>query len=153
MSEQTNTAVQETTAAAMKLDVRVRPITPKDNLLAFASVTINDSFVVDGIKLCTGNKGRYINMPSQKIERNGRPVWRDVCKPITSDFRQQLTEVISEGYDKAVERLRDTLDGAERVSAEKPSVREGIAANKQKAAERAAAQPPREAPVQQAAAR
>lgn len=143
MSEQTaTTTVQETAAvpAAMKLDVSVRPIEPKDNLLAFASVTINDSFVVDGIRLCNGKNGPYLNMPGST---NKRGTWRDACKPITKEFRQQLTEAVVTGYDKAIDKLRDTLEGASRAVAEKPSVRENLKENMEKVA----AQPVREAPA------
>ena len=48
----------------LKIDVTVRPITPRGNLLGFATVTINDSFAVENIRVCTGDKGLYVNMPS-----------------------------------------------------------------------------------------
>ena len=47
MSNETNTPAQAA-AAPMKLDVSVRPISPIDNLIGFANVTINDSFSVEG---------------------------------------------------------------------------------------------------------
>ena len=52
------------TAAELKLDVSVRPISPAGNLLGYANVTINDSFVVEGFRICSGEKGLYVNMPS-----------------------------------------------------------------------------------------
>ena len=36
-------------ANGMKLDVRVRPIAPMGNLLAFANVTIGGCFKIDGL--------------------------------------------------------------------------------------------------------
>lgn len=71
--------VQE--AAGLKLDVRVRPIAPMGNLLAFANVTINDCFKIDGFRICSGEKGLYVNMPSTQ---DGQGKWRDVCWPVTS---------------------------------------------------------------------
>ncbi len=106
------------TAAAMKLDVRVRPIAPIDNLLGFANVTINDSFVVEGFRICSGEKGLYVNMPSAQ-DKSGN--WRDTFKPITADARRQLTDAIVEGYGAAIEKLQATLD-ATRGAAEKPSL-------------------------------
>ncbi|MDR1704080.1 MAG: SpoVG family protein, partial [Clostridiales bacterium] len=41
----------------MKLDVTVRPITPKNGLIAYATVKFNDCFAVDGVKILTGSKG------------------------------------------------------------------------------------------------
>lgn len=76
MAEPMQPEVQE--AAALKLDVRVRPIAPTGNLLAFANVTINDCFKIDGFRICSGEKGLYVNMPSTQ---DGQGKWRDVCWP------------------------------------------------------------------------
>ena len=59
MSNETNTPAQAA-AAPMKLDVSVRPISPIDNLIGFANVTINDSFSVEGFRICSGDKGLYV---------------------------------------------------------------------------------------------
>ena len=72
----------------LKLDVTVRPIAPMGNLLAFANVTIGDCFKIDGFRICSGEKGLYVNMPSTQ-DKQGK--WRDVCWPVTADFRRQLT--------------------------------------------------------------
>lgn len=48
----------------MKLDVRVRPIAPMGNLLAFANVTIGGCFKIDGFRICSSEKGLYVNMPA-----------------------------------------------------------------------------------------
>ena len=113
-----NTQAEATGAMPLKLDVRVRPIAPKENLVGFASVTINDCFVVEGLKVCAGEKGLFVNMPSQQ-DKDGN--WRDICKPITADFRRQLTEAVAEGYSVAIEKMQATLEAA-RGAAEKPSL-------------------------------
>lgn len=114
-----NAVVSEATeGTGLKLDVHVRPIAPMDNLLGYASVTINGCFVVDGLKVCSGEKGLYVNMPASQ-DKNGN--WHDVCKPIRGDFRRQLTEAVVEGYSAAIENLQATLE-ASRGAAEKPSL-------------------------------
>lgn len=121
MSKNTETTVQPEVkdAANLKLDVSVRPIAPMDNLLGFANVTINDCFVVEGFRICSGENGLYVNMPSQQ-DKNGN--WRDMCKPITADFRRQLTDAIVEGYGVAIEKLQATLEASRTAAAERPSV-------------------------------
>ena len=47
-------------ANGMKLDVRVRPIAPMGNLLAFANVTIGGCFKIDGFRICSSEKGLYV---------------------------------------------------------------------------------------------
>lgn len=121
MSKNTEPVVQPEVkeAANLKLDVSVRPIAPMDNLLGFANITINDCFVVEGFRICSGENGLYVNMPSQQ-DKNGN--WRDMCKPITADFRRQLTYAIVEGYGVAIEKLQATLEASRTAAAERPSV-------------------------------
>ena len=122
MSKNTETNVPETqaseTAGGLTLDVRVRPIAPMGNLLAVANVTIGGCFKVDGFRICSGEKGLYVNMPSTQDGKGG---WKDVCWPVTSEFRKQLTDALIEGYGVAIENLQATLD-ATRGAADKPSL-------------------------------
>lgn len=104
-------------SAPLNLKVRVRPIAPRENLVGFAGVTINGCFAVEGIRVCSGPKGLFLNMPSMQ-DSNGR--WHDVCKPVTADFRKQLTDAVAEGYGAAIEKMQATLDAA-RGAQEKPS--------------------------------
>lgn len=106
------------TAEGLKLDVRVNPIVPRGNLLAFASVTINDSFKIDGFRICSSEKGLFVNMPSTQ---DGKGNWKDVCWPVTADFRRQLNEALIDGYGQAIENLQATLE-ATKGAAEKPSL-------------------------------
>ena len=102
----------------LNLDVRVRPIAPMGNLLAFANVTIGGCFKIDGFRICSGEKGLYVNMPSTQ---DGKGNWKDVCWPVTADFRRQLNDALIEGYGVAIENLQATLE-ATRGAAEKPSL-------------------------------
>ena len=102
----------------LKLDVRVRPIAPMGNLLAFANVTIGGCFKIDGFRICSGEKGLYVNMPSTQDNKGN---WRDVCWPVTADFRRQLNEALIEGYGATIENLQATLE-ATKGAAEKPSL-------------------------------
>ena len=81
----------------MKLDVRVRPIAPMGNLLAFANVTIGGCFKIDGFRICSSEKGLYVNMPATQ-DKGGN--WKDVCWPVTAEFRKQLNDALIDGYGK-----------------------------------------------------
>lgn len=126
----TNTAniPENSEAMPLKLDVRVRPIAPVENLVGFATVTINDCFVVKGLKVCAGENGLYVNMPSQQ---DGNGNWQDICKPITTDFRRQLNEAVVEGYNTAIEKMQATLEAAKSVN-EKPSLTGALKENADK---------------------
>ena len=105
-------------ANGMKLDVRVRPIAPMGNLLAFANVTIGGSFKIDGFRICSSEKGLYVNMPATQ-DKGGN--WKDVCWPVTAEFRKQLNDALIDGYGQAIENLQATLE-ATKGAAEKPSL-------------------------------
>lgn len=125
----TNTTVPEKKETApLKLDVRVRPIAPMGNLLAYANVTIGDCFKVDGFRICSSEKGLYVNMPSTQDGKGG---WRDVCWPVTAEFRKQLCEALIEGYGQAIENLQATLE-ATKGAAEKPSLTGALKENANK---------------------
>ena len=73
----------------------------KGDLLAAASVCLDDCFIVNEIKLLNRKNGRYISMPKRKIKnRNYR---QDFSYPINNETRIQLLEAISEAYDDIVE--------------------------------------------------
>lgn len=71
------------------------------DLLCYASICIDDSIVIDGIKLLNGKNGRYIRMAGRKIKNLNRE--RNYAYPINNDTRIQLLNEISEEYDNSSE--------------------------------------------------
>ena len=118
----------------MKLDVRVRPIAPMGNLLAFANVTIGGCFKIDGFRICSSEKGLYVNMPATQ-DKGGN--WKDVCWPVTAEFRKQLNDALIDGYGQAIENLQATLE-ATKGAAEKPSLTGALKENAGKVKEQPA---------------
>ena len=147
MSKTTTESMQPEAQAGegLKLDVNVRPIAPMGNLLAFANVTIRDCFKIDGFRICSGENGLYVNMPSTQ-DKQGK--WRDVCWPVTADFRRQLNDALIEGYGQAIENLQATLE-ATKGAAEKPSLTGALKEN----AGKVKGQPAKAAPAKSEQAR
>ena len=147
MSKTTTESMQPEAQAGegLKLDVNVRPIAPMGNLLAFANVTIGDCFKIDGFRICSGENGLYVNMPSTQ-DKQGK--WRDVCWPVTADFRRQLNDALIEGYGQAIETLQATLE-ATKGAAEKPSLTGALKEN----AGKVKGQPAKAAPAKSEQAR
>lgn len=78
-------------------DVRVR-IAKSDEeakLRAYADITIDDSFVVHGLKVIEGKNGIFVAMPSRKMP-NGE--YKDVAHPITTDVRTTINEAVISKY-------------------------------------------------------
>jgi stage V sporulation protein G len=68
----------------------------KDSLKAFASITIDDEFVVTGIAVREGKNGLFISMPSRKHGSE----YKDICFPITKEAREQITQAVLSKFDR-----------------------------------------------------
>lgn len=84
-------------------DVRIFKARRKGVVLAYANVILDGKFIIRGIALVeTEKNGRFISMPSRRL-RNGERSYRDVCHPLNSDVRAELTEKIFAAYDELIE--------------------------------------------------
>ena len=136
---------QETEQAAipLKLDISVRPIDPIKNLVGFANIKINDCFVVEDFKILQSDKGLFVGMPS-KPDKNSRTGYRDMAKPITKEFRSELTEVVISAYHAEVEKLQAraaAIATPPEKPTEKQSIPKQLAEGKKRAAKENTARP------------
>ena len=69
-------------------------------LKGYASITIDNCFVIHNIKIIKGNKGLFIAMPS-RIDKDGS--FKDICHPINSKTRDDLHNAILEKYNELLE--------------------------------------------------
>lgn len=84
-------------------DVRIFKARRKGVVLAYANVILDGKFIIRGITLVeTERNGRFISMPSRRL-RTGERAYRDVCHPLNSDVRAELTEKIFAAYDEFIE--------------------------------------------------
>lgn len=84
-------------------DIRIFKARRKGAVLAYANVILDGKFIIRGITLVeTEKNGRFISMPSRRL-RNGERSYRDVCHPLNSDVRTELTEKLFAAYDEFIE--------------------------------------------------
>ena len=79
-------------------DVRVRKVTKEGKMKAVVSITLDNEFVVNDIKVIEGEKGLFIAMPSRKAA-DGE--YRDIAHPINSETRERIQSIILEKYEIA----------------------------------------------------
>ncbi len=72
-----------------------------EKLKAFVSVTLDNCFVIRGMKIIRGNKGLFVAMPSRK-KPDG--TFQDLAHPINNSTRRWFEEEILEAYRLEVER-------------------------------------------------
>lgn len=83
-------------------NVRIFKAKKRGPVLAYANVILDNKFIVRGITLLETEKGRFISMPSRKLKDNERQ-YRDMCHPLNSDVRNELTQVVFDAYDEFLE--------------------------------------------------
>lgn len=59
-----------------------------------ASITIDECFVVKGIRIIEGSNGLFTAMPSKNV--NGE--YKDICFPITAEARKIINDEILRAY-------------------------------------------------------
>ncbi len=80
--------------------VRVRPYAKTgDKLKAFATITLNECFVVTDLKIIQGNKGLFVAMPSRK-RHDG--TFKDVAHPLNQETRFQIEHAVLGAYEEAL---------------------------------------------------
>lgn len=66
---------------------------------ATASVTIADSFQINGVSIIEGSKGLFVSMPQRLItDKNGAKKYVDVAHPVTSEMRNAIHSAVLGAY-------------------------------------------------------
>jgi len=123
-------------AAPLQLDFSVRPVTPKDNFLGFAKVTINGAFVVDGLRILQGEKGIYAGMPSVPDSRK-EGAYRNIAFPITPEARAQINQGLGVAYAAQVQKEQTRMTAIvenQKAGAKKQSIPQQLEEGKKWAA-------------------
>lgn len=64
-------------------------------LRAYANLTLDNCFVVRGVKVIEGSTGLFISMPSRKRPDN---TYQDVAHPINNETRQMMEQAVIGAY-------------------------------------------------------
>ena len=88
-------AMQERGYAPLQYDVKIHSLYPEGSCRASASVNLNGSFAIRGLKVMEGTNGLFVSMPSY---RTGNGEYKDICFPCTKEARSQLNEAVLHAY-------------------------------------------------------
>lgn len=77
-------------------EVKIYKIEGKDKLRATATITLDEAFMVHGLKVIEGEEGLFVVMPA--VKKNG--VFKDIAHPITATMRNQIVTAVLEEYGK-----------------------------------------------------
>ncbi|MGD9605785.1 MAG: SpoVG family protein [Bacilli bacterium] len=76
--------------------VKVYKIEGKDKLRATATITLDDAFMVHGLKIIEGEAGLFVVMPA--VKKNG--AFKDIAHPVTSEMRNAIVTAVLDEYNK-----------------------------------------------------
>ena len=79
-------------------DVRITKIEGGEKLRGFASITLDNSFIVGDLRILEGEDGYFIAMPSKR-KRDG--TYKDIAYPISNEVRKTIEERILTAYENA----------------------------------------------------
>ncbi len=100
----------------MKYSIKVNEVKQKEgkesNVRGFATVVFGDSFKVTNIAILENRKKEqlFISMPryrSNEHDENGGIVYKDVCNPVTAEFRAELYGEILEIYNREIRNEKE----------------------------------------------
>lgn len=83
-------------------DVKISKLSGEEKCKALASITIEGSFVVTGIRIIESQNGLFCAMPSRKTA-NGE--YKDICFPRTAEARNNIVNAILEKYNGTDDEL------------------------------------------------
>ena len=101
-------------SASMDIKVTGIALQNENNLLARASLLLNDCLAIRGVKIVSGKHGAFVSMPSYQAQ--GRFI--EVCFPTTGEFRQQLNDTVIEAYQQTLAQGQKAMDQARQNAAE-----------------------------------
>lgn len=73
---------------------------------AIATVTLDEAFVVTGIRLIQGDDKMFIAMPSRKVSEG---VYDDIAHPVNQETREMFEDAIFKAYDQMKESGEDLV--------------------------------------------
>jgi len=82
----------------------------EDRLKAYATITLDDCFVIRGLKVIRGDKGLFVAMPSRKLPDGTH---RDTAHPINNETRDYIQNMVLKEYeaqlDEAIEGAKESI--------------------------------------------
>lgn len=69
----------------------------------YASITLDEVFAVNDIRVMEGQKGLFISMPNRKgKDKDGNEKYFDIAFPVNADLRKEINDAIIAKYDETV---------------------------------------------------
>jgi stage V sporulation protein G len=81
-------------------EVRVFPV-QEDKLKAYVTITLDQCFVIRGLKVIQGTTGLFVAMPAKR-RKDG--TFKDIAHPLNTETREWLERTVLEEYARELRR-------------------------------------------------
>lgn len=81
------------------IEVRVERLYRLENngkLKAFADIAINDSLLIKGLKVLSGQHGEFVTMPQEKNSSDNK--WYDLVRCMSQNVKEQISDIVLYAY-------------------------------------------------------
>ncbi len=78
-------------------EVRVFPVSNEERLKAYATITIDNVFLVRDLRIINGNNGLFVAMPSRKMKDG---TFKDIAHPLNGETRQAIESKVLAEYER-----------------------------------------------------
>lgn len=79
-------------------DIRINLVKGDDKLKAYATIIINDSFLVSDLRVIESDDGFFVAMPSRR-KRDGS--FKDIAYPLNNDLRIDIEKQVLVAFEKS----------------------------------------------------
>ncbi len=93
----------------MKIDAKVVKTLDSGNVKAICDVTLDNIFVIHGVKLISCEKGTFVSMPSDPWNKKNGNKPNDIVHPLDAETRQQVFQAVSSAYNSHLQSLESEL--------------------------------------------
>ncbi len=80
-------------------EVRIYKTKGNGVVKAYATVSLDNEFVVRGIKIVDSGKGLYVSMPSRKLKDGS---YQDVFHPMNKAAREKIVKAVLKAYNEKI---------------------------------------------------
>jgi len=91
-----NTSKEEFELAEIT-EVRIYKARSEGAVKAYASVSLDNEFVVKGLKVLEGDNGLWVSMPSRRLKDGS---FQDIFHPASKEAREKIVNAVLEEYRK-----------------------------------------------------
>lgn len=101
MSDHTEETAPVQEQLPTSISVRIHSINTDGPQLAYASVNLNGCFVIRGVMVVQGKSEPFVSMPRRQEGHK----FKDICYPLTKEFRAQLQSAVLGAYQQEMAQL------------------------------------------------